>query len=65
MRWRVIVDKVDRAHEATIEHSNDPDSEMELRETVSAELCASVNEVENGGATRNLDEVAQGLGLSS
>ncbi len=59
------MDKVDGASKVRIEHSDNAGSDLELRETVSAELSASVNEVENGGATRSLDEVAQQLGLSS
>ena len=59
------MDKVDNASKVTIGHPDDVDSDLELRETVSAELSASVNGVENGGDTRSLDEVAQKLGLSS
>ncbi len=43
--------------EVAIEESDDPDTDLELRETISAELSASVVEVENGAATHGLDEV--------
>ena len=53
--------------EVAIERSYDvdPDSGLELQETISAELRASVAEVENGGTTRGLDEVSRRLGLTS
>lgn len=53
--------------EVAIERSDDldPDSGLELQETISAELSASVAEVENGGATRGLDEVSRRLDLNS
>ena len=50
--------------EVAVERSDDPDSGLELRETISAELSASVAEVENGGATRGLDEVSRRLDLT-
>ncbi len=50
--------------EVAIEHSDDPDTDLELRETISAELSASVVEVENGAATHGLDEVSRRLGLT-
>ena len=49
--------------EVAIEPSDDPDTGLELQETISAELSASVAEVENGAATRGLDEVARRLSL--
>ena len=51
--------------EVAIERSDDPDSGPELQETISAELSSSVAEVENGGSTRDLDEVSRRLGLTS
>lgn len=51
--------------EVAIERSYDSDSGLELQETISAELSASVAEVENGGTTRGLDEVSRRLGLTS
>ena len=44
--------------------AEDADSDLELRESVAAELRASVDAVENGDSTRDLEDVARRQGLS-
>ena len=58
--------KMDKSDSTTnaIEQSDDPDTDLELRETISAELSASVVEVENGEAMHGLDDVSRRLGLT-
>ena len=57
--------EVDRTVKATtMERSDDPDAGLELQDAVSAELKASIEDVENGGVTRSLDEVVRDQGLA-
>ena len=51
--------------EVAIGQPDDRDSGLESHETIFAELSESVEEVENGGVTRGLDEVSRRLGLPS
>ena len=44
-----------------VEHLDDPDSGLDLQQAISTELSASIDEVENGGPTSILDEVADRL----
>ena len=44
-----------------IERLDDPDAGLELQQTISTELSASIDEVENGGTTSTLDEVVDRL----
>ena len=48
-----------------VERLDDPDAGLDLQQAISTELSASIDEVENGGATSTLDEVADRLGLAS
>ena len=61
--------EVDRTVKATTmersdDHDHDPDAGLELQDAVSAELKASIEDVENGGVTRSLDEVVRDQGLA-
>ena len=59
--------EADRIMKATtMERSDDhdPDAGLELQDAVSAELKASIEDVENGGVTRSLDEVVRDQGLA-